>query len=121
MLFDPPIELAGIGPRGDIYLDGRINCSAVRVGMLLHLDVAEIHVSPSLHENGRDDVGGLTAQAEERRPQPAAFDRGALLLLSPDRQGVIRRSQLGGDADGRQDISHRWHVRTSPGLRREAQ
>ena len=43
-LFDPPIELASLRPHGRLHLDRRIDSSAIRCGMLLHLVVAEIHI-----------------------------------------------------------------------------
>jgi hypothetical protein len=39
--FDPPIELAGSGPRRRLHLDRRINCTAVRFAVLVRI---EIHI-----------------------------------------------------------------------------
>ena len=42
--FHPPIELASFRPHGRLDLDRRIDFSAICLGMLLHLGVAEIHI-----------------------------------------------------------------------------
>jgi hypothetical protein len=42
--FHPPIELTGLGPRGLVYLDRRIDYAAVCFVDLLHVIVAEIHI-----------------------------------------------------------------------------
>jgi len=43
-LFHPPIELAGIRPRGRLHLDRRIDFSAICLGTPLYGVVAEIHI-----------------------------------------------------------------------------
>ena len=42
--FHPPIELASFRPRGRLHLDRRIDFSAICLGTLLHVVVAEIHI-----------------------------------------------------------------------------
>jgi hypothetical protein len=42
--FHPPIELAGLRPRGRLDLDRCIDFSAICFGTLLYLVVAEIHI-----------------------------------------------------------------------------
>jgi hypothetical protein len=43
-IFNPPIELASFRPRGRLYVDRRIDFSAICFSMLLHVAVAEIHI-----------------------------------------------------------------------------
>jgi hypothetical protein len=43
MLFHPPIKLAGPGPGGCLDRDGWIDFTALSLGKLLHVLVAEIH------------------------------------------------------------------------------
>jgi hypothetical protein len=40
----PPIEPASCGPRGRLHLDWWVDCTAICLGTLLHLGVAEIHI-----------------------------------------------------------------------------
>jgi hypothetical protein len=42
--FHPPMKLASFQPCGRLYVDGRVDLSAICCGMLLHLFVAEIHI-----------------------------------------------------------------------------
>jgi hypothetical protein len=42
--FHPPVELPSLRPGGRLYLDRRIDFSAICFGKLVHLAVAEIHV-----------------------------------------------------------------------------
>jgi hypothetical protein len=42
--FHPPVKLASFQPCGRLYVDGRVDLSAICCGMLLHLSVAEIHI-----------------------------------------------------------------------------
>jgi hypothetical protein len=43
--FHPPIELAGFRPHGRLHRDrGGVNFAAIRLGQVLHLLVAEIHI-----------------------------------------------------------------------------
>jgi hypothetical protein len=43
-LFHPPIKAATSRPRSHLDLHGQIDFSAIRVGTLPHLVVAEIHI-----------------------------------------------------------------------------
>jgi hypothetical protein len=43
-LSHPPVELAGLRPRGNLHLDWWVDLSAICLGTLLQVVVAEVHI-----------------------------------------------------------------------------